>query len=623
MCGLKKDEIQTATAVPLSGDQSDLGTIVDAMQSVLQDAHRLCFDGPDCMLTYQCRVVLSRFQPSQVDLTGKTRPFDPYKGSKSLATYFGMALRFVSYFSRVVAADEYYCSAVAEDDDETQRLEDVIEATDEQLAVWRDIYQIAQRRQVSPIEEDNEGGDEDRKQLKERLLELWMLLICHTTGARRYESPLLSFCAMLSIKPSTKSWMEPGNFNSGLSAIIWVVQLLVFYDSALKEQQGCGQTLELVKTYCDRYLQQTVETPMGEILRWRLLLFKVSGERVGTHEASWDESEEVLTYEDTELRMDQIPSLLASEYQGCCQLLYDDLMLGLKTVRRMSPRFLKDGVNVDTVRWNFTQHRDNATTLGGTESALTKEIERSEQLCRIFLVENSRSSGGWAWRESAIAGYEATVQEFLKRLCVLIHISEGQPVRESEFFSMTYRNTQRRRSIIIRFDRVMVHVQYHKGQQQTGNYKENVRFLANPIAELLLDYIVYVLPLRERFIRQVSPNALLSPYLWEKDGKVWPEGHLSRFLEEASARACVPRLHVANWRQMSVAIVKTKFASRIECFDPDEGDEDAEEIDATIRSMTEQRNHKTRTVNRAYANQAGAVFSNLWDGKVRGLGLGV
>jgi hypothetical protein len=85
---------------------------------------------------------------------------------------------------------------------------------------------------------------------------------------------------------------------------------------------------------------------------------------------------------------------------------------------------------------------------------------------------------------------------------------------------MTYRNTQRRRSIVIRFDRVMVHVQYHKGQQQIGNYKDNVRFLAQPIAELLLDYIVYVLPLRERFLRQTSPGSLLSPYLWEKDRKV-------------------------------------------------------------------------------------------------------
>lgn len=111
-----------------------------------------------------------------------------------------------------------------------------------------------------------------------------------------------------------------------------------------------------------------------------------------------------------------------------------------------------------------------------------------------------------------------------------------------------------------------------------------------------------MLPLRERFLRQTSLGSLLSPYLWEKDGKVWPEGRLSRYLEEACARACVLRLHVANWRQISVAIVKTKFASRIECFDPNEDDEDAEEIDATIRGMTEQRNHKTRTVNRAYAN---------------------
>jgi hypothetical protein len=140
---LRKDEIRTAIAVPRPGDESELRTIIDAMESLLKDAHRLCFDGPECMLTYQCRVVLSRFQPSQVDLTGKTRPFDPYKGPKSLATYFGMALRFVSYFSRVVAPDEYHFSAVAEDDDDIQRPEDVIEATDEQLAVWRDIYQIA------------------------------------------------------------------------------------------------------------------------------------------------------------------------------------------------------------------------------------------------------------------------------------------------------------------------------------------------------------------------------------------------------------------------------------------------------------------------------------------------
>jgi hypothetical protein len=134
---LRKDEIRTAIAVPPPGDESELRTIIDAIESLLRDAYRLCFDGPDCMLTYQCRVVLSRFQPSQVDLTGKTRPFDPYKGPKSLASYFGIALRFVSYFSRVIAPDKYHFSPAADADDDTedQRPEDIIEAIDDQLAV--------------------------------------------------------------------------------------------------------------------------------------------------------------------------------------------------------------------------------------------------------------------------------------------------------------------------------------------------------------------------------------------------------------------------------------------------------------------------------------------------------
>jgi hypothetical protein len=72
---LKKDEIQTAVVVPRAGEGCDLRTIIDVMKSLLQDAHRLCFDGPDCMLAYQCRVVLSRFQPSQVNLAGKTSRF--------------------------------------------------------------------------------------------------------------------------------------------------------------------------------------------------------------------------------------------------------------------------------------------------------------------------------------------------------------------------------------------------------------------------------------------------------------------------------------------------------------------------------------------------------------------
>ncbi|OQN95289.1 hypothetical protein B0A48_18652 [Cryoendolithus antarcticus] len=422
------------------------------------------------------------------------RPFDPYKEPNTLKTYFKLARRVLVYFHRVAAGDEYFFSAEPED---CIRPEDNVEPTEEQLEVWHAVCMLAQHE--IPVEDE-----ERQSQLKTRLVEFWMLLVCQNTGSRRCRSPLLSFCAMLSITPSTQGWLKPGNFNNNLSATIWVVQRLFFYDSARKERD--------------------------------------------------------------ELYMDQIPTLLESECRDYRKLLYDDLMFGTKDISFMRAWALKDGTNVDTAGWNFTQHRDNELLLRGTGKILLAAIERSHQLCRIFLTDTGNPANGYTSRGNALASYEATVQQLLKRLCVLIHVSGGQPVRESEFFAITWRSTQRRRSFIVCHERVMIHVKYHKGQQQTGRYKENVRFLAHPIGELLLDYIVYVLPLRHIFLRQQTPKALLSPFIWEKDDK-------------------------------------TKFASQISVFEANVDDEDVEEIEDDVRIMTRQRNHKTQTINRAYANQ--------------------
>ncbi|KAK3614139.1 hypothetical protein LTR56_027447 [Elasticomyces elasticus] len=78
-----------------------------------------------------------------------------------------------------------------------------------------------------------------------------------------------------------------------------------------------------------------------------------------------------------------------------------------------------------------------------------------------------------------------------------------------------------------------------------------------------------------------------------------------------------PRLHIAKWRQMTVAIVKTKFASHIGLFEVDDDDEDTEKMENDVQAMTRQDIHKTRTVNRAYADPKGAAFGNVWDRLIR------
>ncbi|KAG4432850.1 hypothetical protein IFR05_011669 [Cadophora sp. M221] len=69
----------------------------------------------------------------------------------------------------------------------------------------------------------------------------------------------------------------------------WMIKagegLVIFHASACLEKAERGDTLERIEQYCGQFLKQDTETPMGEILGWRLLLFTVSKEVVGPHQA--------------------------------------------------------------------------------------------------------------------------------------------------------------------------------------------------------------------------------------------------------------------------------------------------------------------------------------------------
>ncbi|KAG4427988.1 hypothetical protein IFR05_016528, partial [Cadophora sp. M221] len=242
------------------------------------------------------RLALSRFHtaagPGQ-----KTRAFDSKKEPNTLKTNFGYWKQFLTYCYRVAYRGSHFTTA----DDDQRTPESCIQLTDGQENAWEAAFQSAVKQ--------------DRLALRNAMSDLSMALICHEFGGNRYSSPLLSFCAMLSVKPHTKTWKEPGNYNSCLSGVIWVAQLIIFHASACLEKAELGDTLERIEQYCGKFLKQNTETPMGEILGWRLLLFTISKEVVGPHQAQWDVDEKVLTYRDVDLHMDHVPRLLLSDFQ--------------------------------------------------------------------------------------------------------------------------------------------------------------------------------------------------------------------------------------------------------------------------------------------------------------------
>jgi hypothetical protein len=404
-------------------DEPEPFPTLEAMGEVFDEALRWCFDGPDCMLTWPRQVALNRFHTAAAP-GQKLRGFDPKKEPDTLTIYFGYWKQFLTYCYRVAYRGGHF--HIADDDEGNEEQwtpESCVQLTQDQKEAWATALRHAAK--------------EDRPALRDAMAALSMTLICHGYGGRRYSAPLLSFCAMLSVKPHTRTWKEPGNYNSCLSGIIWVVQLLVFHASARWEKQGLGDTLGRIEHYCERFMRQDTETPVGEILGWRLLLFVVAKEEVGRHQAQWDTDEKVLTYGDVDLNVDHhVPQLLVSEFQQARKLLYDELMFGAQGIPRLCSGALKDNLDADAFGFFFGQHRENAELLRPLAGSLVAAIQGSERLRDSFLV--AAADGTRRWREKAIALYEAAADEFLKRLLVLIHMGAGQPLRESELFSVTW-----------------------------------------------------------------------------------------------------------------------------------------------------------------------------------------
>ena len=210
--GLQKDEMHASYALPKSADEGEpeLFLMLEVMDEILAEAHGWCFDGPDCMLTWPRQLALSRFHGAPTSSApascraGRARGFDPKKEPSTLRTNFGYWKQFMAYCYRVAYRGSHFTPPLSADQGGCP--EDWIRLTDEQTTAWQAALQCA--------------ADGDRLALNDALRSLCMALVCHEFGGDRFSSPLLSFCAMLSVKPRTNSWKELGDFNSCLSGLI-------------------------------------------------------------------------------------------------------------------------------------------------------------------------------------------------------------------------------------------------------------------------------------------------------------------------------------------------------------------------------------------------------------------
>lgn len=640
-------ELRAAADDDETTEAGDIRRITAAAEKLLREGYSLVADRSDeRRMTQQRAVALSDFAWG-AEKKGRDRAFRSLKNESTLTMYFRKVKQLLAYYYRVVHQAHGHFSAPPPPASGWAVVpQSVIVPTKTQVQAMNLLdatlrMQDERRRSALPVRESDDNIAEQEKAEATELLpavrRLLMSLICHSVSSRPFQSALVSFCAMHSREGLRESrgqasqsqarrhqgtadealdeavrrraemrmWKMPGNFTSHLSAMIWTAQLLIFESACTQIGDGKGEDiLDSVETICRTYMHQRGETVFGHLLQWRLYLGAVAQSVLSRNQASWSFDKQAVTYLGTTLRMDEVSTLIVSEFRRAQRLLLDELLFGAEDIPLVESWNLHDDLDREDLGGSWLTDERNTDVLAGTQTVLFRTIMGRADLARTFVAEVGQ--GRQVFCRRAMAVYEAYVQDFLSAMSPLIHVAPLPPLRAPELQSITHTNDKRRRSTFIFESLVLIHVRYHKSQRQTGDAVDNVRFLPAAVGNLLLTFLAVVQPLRQAFLRQrVDHKGQLSAYLWSTlEGEVWPDQAVSRHLGRACARAEVPRMNVAWWRQVAASIVKEKCTpGERASFNMDQigGQEEMVEEEELQSDLARSSNHSFATHNRAYA----------------------
>lgn len=654
-------------------EEDDLQRILAAAEALFISAYALVSDrSPTRKMTQQRAQILSDFAWG-AGKKGKDTAFRCFKNPSSLADYFRTTKQLLVYYYRVVYREDGHFTRPWEEGDREEGQtdgkvpRDTIEPTDEQQRAMREMFRALREEDSATAFSRPRGADKvsesgSRKtghcdsRLACAIRRFYIGLICHEVGGVPLRSPVISFCAMLSRKKPRNgsghdrkrkkssnlkgghagadgepvaddgaprrpehrlgAWVKPGNYTSRLSMLVWMAQLMIFETACFyKKDEDEDQVPAALEKVCRKFMHQRGETAFGHILQWRLYLGTVGDGAISNNQARWSLDGQQMDLQGKQFRMDHVPQLVTSEYRRARAILYDKLLFGAKDMASIETWMLHDDLDAEEYGGSWLTDERNAEYLRGTHDALLRQIEQRADLRRAFIRDEDGQDGARGKRlcRQAMAVYECEAQEFLKSMVPLLHVPPAPPLRAPELLSVTIANSGgRRRSMFVWEKMLMIYVRYHKSLEQTGDETDNIRFVPSHIADLLFTYLAIVQPLRQVFLRQVRPGALLSPYLWSSlDGDVWRDGRVSKHLSQACERAQVPEFKVAWWRQAAASITKQKFTPKERAnfnmdtiMAPEVIDEEEPLVDLATSS-----NHGFKTFNQLYAGSTTLVMS--------------
>jgi hypothetical protein len=587
-------EIPAVYELPDAAEEPELSAICSSVERVLRKAMEvLDYDKlEEKQLSKLNARLLNTFRRSETS----PDPIKPLQNSKSKQTYIRTLQKLFCYFSRIT-------------NQQFIQKKQMFNPTESQLSAWDAVKAAAEASlQLAEMPEPSEPDEEDRmSQLHDKLdslvLAFGLELVRHRLYHRAFDSAIVSFMAITAWDWQHNTWMPIGDYTSYMSQITYDVQLLVLQSCIeATEKDNSADFTELLVDFRDQWLLNDTKGPMCEILSLRLHAGRIAKTTVQTAQIRWKSDNETIIYKDIELPMQSIRDLVQHQLALATATFKRDLCFGLGDIPHYPLNDIVDNWDARNPGASFLTDPRNTQFKDG-KFWLFKKITHTPELAELFL---SRTAGGdWYVRASAVNQYEMAVQRFLEHLSVCVHVGSGQPARRVEFLGLRWCNKQAdMRNIFIHDGNVIFLLSYHKSLNLTNAARFPVRVLLPEVGELLVQYLVLIMPLRVWLLCEMESRNPVSEYLWAGETGIWSEDRMTRMFVSATVTAIDVRIDIRSWRQIVAGVAIKKFAGmeyQVDAINEDGDEDDPGRLGGAMpEALHWQASHTPITGNRAY-----------------------
>jgi hypothetical protein len=428
-----------------------------------------------------------------------------------------------------------------------------------------------------------------------------ILIFSFTKVDYPFSHEILSFFAMMSWNFKMGVVKRPGQISQTHSAFIRTAQLILIewaYQTPYDEIAEVFQTLkggqtasyratmqdehhqgapsppefgvihqdwqkQLIKTnkavihFMRAYFHHESSTSLGTLLAHRVLALALSKQETGAYHEIIPVNNTTLMFKNITLSQEELVQLFQKSILQAGHLLFDDLLVqkdwGLELGRTLTLSFATEGEN---------PHR----TSRGWSFAMSPSMERFKDFVIKKVLNNKAIREQWfSTRTNRVIpsmanSYYGHLDRFLRILMVLIYMTSGAPARGTEVPTILHANSPANpRSIFLdkRTRLFLIRLRYSKTFSVTGQEQGALRVLPYAVSQLVLIYLVVILPFQqclEVYMHETTTRAQYLPFY--SKGRLLTSSNLSTTLIGLTNRLLGQSINISSFRHLIQAFVR-------------------------------------------------------------------